>query len=266
MFRLGLVQISPGSLDRVLKLVGKSQPDLLLLPEYSLFDPTGLRAEEVYEKAAYLEDFVHALGKIAGETGGYVAGAFLERGPRPRVYNTTALVDPGGRVVGLYRKTHLFDAYTYRESEFVEPGGELSQIYDVRGLRVGFAVCFELRFPEVFRELAIAGAQLAAVPAAWYAGPLKEETLHVLARARAVENGMYVAVSALYGPRFTGRSLVVNPWGVVEAELGVGERYREVAIDPAAVEEARGAVPTLRLRRKELYKRLCKGGEETAEA
>ncbi|MFN7105878.1 MAG: nitrilase-related carbon-nitrogen hydrolase, partial [Pyrobaculum sp.] len=199
---------------------------------------------------------VERLAAIAKTTGGHVAGAFLERGSRPRVYNTTVLVDSSGSVVGTYRKTHLFDAYSYRESDFVEAGGELSGVYVVRGVRVGFAVCFELRFPEVFRELALGGAELVAVPAAWYAGPLKEETLQLLARARAVENGMYVAVAALWGQRFTGRSMVVDPYGVVLAELGTGERYREVEIDPALVEEARRVVPTLRLRRPQLYKRL----------
>ncbi|AFA38131.1 putative amidohydrolase [Pyrobaculum oguniense TE7] len=258
MFKLGIVQKSPGSLSKVAELAGRAEADLVLLPEYSLFDPTGLRAEEVWERATTLEDFVSGLAKIAAEAGGYAAGAFLERGPKPKVYNTTLLVDPGGRVVATYRKTHLFDAYGYKESDVVEPGGELSPIVEIRGLKVGFAVCFELRFPEVFRELALGGAQLAAVPAAWYAGPLKEETLHLLTRARAVENGMYVAVAALWGQRFTGRSVVVNPFGVVEADLGAGEKFRVVEIDPSLVEEARRTVPALHLRRPELYKRQCK--------
>lgn len=257
MFRLGVAQISPGSVEKVAKLVGESRPDLLLLPEYSLFDPTGLKAEEVWERASSLDSFVALLAGLARLTGGYVAGGFLERGPWPRVYNTTVLVGPSGDVVGVYRKTHLFDAYGYRESEVVHPGDRLSDVFELRGVKVAFSVCFELRFPEVFRELALRGAQLVAVPAAWYSGPLKEETLHLLARARAVENGIFVAVSALYGPRFTGRSIVVNPFGVVEAELGAGERYREVLIDVSIVEEARRVVPSIYLRRPELYERLC---------
>ncbi|ABO07640.1 carbon-nitrogen hydrolase family protein [Pyrobaculum calidifontis] len=258
MFKLGIAQIGPGAVDTVAKMAAGSEPDLILLPEYSNFDPTGLPPEEVYQRADELQTFADKLARIAAEAGAYVAGAFLERGPKPKVYNTTLLVDPSGKVRGLYRKTHLFDAYEYRESAFVEPGGELSPVYEVKGARVAFAVCFELRFPEVFRELALASAQIALVPAAWYAGPLKEETLHVLARARAIENGMYVAVAALYGQRFTGRSLVVNPFGVVEAELGVGERYRVVELDLSLVEKARETVPTLRLRRPQLYKRLCR--------
>ncbi|MCU7786385.1 carbon-nitrogen hydrolase family protein [Pyrobaculum sp. 3827-6] len=257
MFRLGIVQRAPGPVEKVVDMVAGARADLIVLPEYSLFDPTGMGPEEVWSNASALDKFAEGLAKIAAETGAYVAGAFLERGPRPRVYNTTVLVEPGGGVVGLYRKTHLFDAYGYRESDVVEPGAELSQIYDVRGVKVGFAVCFELRFPEVFRELALGGAQLVAVPAAWYSGPLKEETLHVLARARAVENGVYVAVAASYSQRFTGRSLVVNPFGVVEAELGIGERFRVVEVDPSLVEEARRTVPVLNLRKPHLYKRIC---------
>ncbi len=251
--RVGIAQISPGHIDRVAELLNRSRPDLLLLPEYTLFDPTGLRREEVYERATTLEDYVGRLSRLAKITGGYVAGAFLERGPSGRVYNTTALVDPSGAVVGTYRKTHLFDAYSYRESAVVEAGGELSRVFDVRGVKVAFAVCFELRFPEVFRSLALRGAELAAVPAAWYGGPLKEETLRVLSRARAIENGMYVVVSSLWGSRFVGRSLAVDPYGVVVVDLGTGERYVEVELDTSLVREARETVPTLRLRRPELY-------------
>lgn len=257
MFRLGVLQIQPGGLDKALQLASGARADFIILPEYTNFDPTGLPPEEVYQRAWALEDFLSYLSKLSEKSGAYVAGAFLERGPKPRVYNTTALIAPGGKLMGIYRKTHLFDAYGYRESDLVAPGELLSDVFDLGGVKVGFAVCFELRFPEVFRELALAGAHLVAVPAAWYAGPLKEETLHILARARAVENGVYVAVSALYGQRFTGRSLVVNPFGVVEAELGAGERYREVAIDLSLVEEARRIVPTLYLRKPHLYKRLC---------
>jgi predicted amidohydrolase len=258
--RLGVVQVQPGALERVPELVGRSEPDLLLLPEYSTFDPTGLPADEVWRRATTVEDFAERLARLASERGAHVAGGFLERGPRPRVYSTAIVVAPDGRVVGAYRKTHLFDAYGFRESEFAEPGSELSQVLDIRGVRVALAVCFELRFPEVFRELALAGAELAAVPAAWYAGPLKEEALRVLARARAVENGMFVAVSALYSQRFTGRSLVVDPLGVVVADLGVGERYAEVLVDTSMVSEARRLVPSLQLRRPELYRRLCGDG------
>jgi len=124
MFRLGIAQIQPGDVEKVAGLV--KEADLVLLPEYSLFDPTGLPAEEAWQRATTLEDFVERLGRIASRSGAYVAGAFLERGPRPRVYNTTALVSPGGALVGIYRKTHLFDAYGHRESDVVEPGAELS--------------------------------------------------------------------------------------------------------------------------------------------
>ncbi|MEM1932079.1 MAG: carbon-nitrogen hydrolase family protein [Pyrobaculum sp.] len=259
MFRLGIVQITPGQLDKVLRLVRNSSPDLLLLPEYTLFDPTGLKPEEIWQRAISLEEFVGDISKIAKKTGSYVAGGFLERGDKPKVYNTTTLVSPDGDLVGIYRKTHLFDAYGYRESDFVTSGEKLSDVYDIRGTKIAFSVCFELRFPEIFRELALKGAHLVAVPAAWYSGPLKEETLHILSRARAIENGIYVAVSALYGPRFTGRSIVVNPMGVVELDLGVGERYGEASIDLTLLEEARRAVPSLHLRKPQLYEKICGG-------
>jgi predicted amidohydrolase len=116
-------------------------------------------------------------------------------------------------------------------------------------------VCFELRFPEVFRIHGARGAELVIVPAAWYRGDGKEEALRVLAQARAHENGYYVAVSAHYGSRFTGRSIVVNPLGLVEVDAGWGDRYVEHQLDKSMVEEARRLYPLLELRRTDLYSR-----------
>ena len=124
---------------------------------------------------------------------------------------------------------------------------------EVAGARVAVAVCFDLRFPELFRLYALAGAEVVAVPAAWYRGPLKEEMLHVLAKARAVENTVYVAVANQYSDRFTGRSVAADPMGVALVDLGVGERYAEVPLDLDYLEEVRRQIPLLGLRREDVY-------------
>jgi len=92
------------------------------------------------------------------------------------------------------------------------------------------------------------------VPSAWFKGPLKEETLSFLARARAHENTIYVAVAVQYGDEYTGRSLVVDPWGTQILDLGVGEKYYELDLDIDLVSEVRRKLPVLQLRRTDLYR------------
>ncbi len=227
----------------------------MILPEYSMFVPDGLSSEEVYALSESLSGpFLQELSRFAEEFSTYVLAPVLERSEAPpKVYNTSALISPRGVVVDTYRKLHLMDALGVRESTYVVPGDRTSPIAEVAGARVAVAVCFDLRFPELFRLYALAGAELVAVPAAWYRGPLKEEVLHVLARARAIENTVYVAVANQYSDRFTGRSVAVDPLGVVAVDLGIGEKYVEVSLDLDYLEEVRRQLPLLSLRRGDIY-------------
>ena len=227
----------------------------MVLPEYSMFVPDGLSPEEVYALSEGLDGpFLQELSRFAEEFSTYVLAPILERSEKPpKVYNTSVLLSPSGAVVTTYRKLHLMDALGVRESTYVVPGDRPSPVVEVAGARVAIAVCFDLRFPELFRLYALAGAELVAVPAAWYRGPLKEEVLHALARARAIENTVYVAVANQYSDRFTGRSAAVDPLGVVAVDLGIGERYAEVSLDLNYLEEVRRQLPLLSLRREDVY-------------
>lgn len=244
-----------GNVERVRRLVKRVEADLVILPEYSMFVPDGLSPEEVYALSESLSGpFVQELSRLAEEFSSYVLAPVLERSETPpKVYNTSTLISPRGAVVATYRKLHLMDALGVRESTYVVPGDGPSPIVEVAGARVAVAVCFDLRFPELFRLYALAGAEVVAVPAAWYRGPLKEEALHVLARARAIENTVYVAVANQYSDRFTGRSTAVDPLGVPLVDLGVGERYAEVVLDLDYLEEVRRQLPLLSLRREDVY-------------
>jgi len=220
-----------------------------------MFVPDGLSPEEVYALSEGLDGpFLQELSRFAEEFSTYVLAPILERSEKPpKVYNTSVLLSPSGAVVTTYRKLHLMDALGVRESTYVVPGDRPSPVVEVAGARVAIAVCFDLRFPELFRLYALAGAELVAVPAAWYRGPLKEEVLHALARARAIENTVYVAVANQYSDRFTGRSAAVDPLGVVAVDLGIGERYAEVSLDLNYLEEVRRQLPLLSLRREDVY-------------
>lgn len=258
--RIGVLQAAPRpSKTETLRVVEKllesaRDPSLIVTPEYLMLDPTGLPKEKVYEEAEDLEgSWLGFFKDKARELGACIAATLFEKSGDGRVYNTLAFIDKNGSIKAVYRKTHLFDAYGYRESSFTAPGDRLFQPIDLCGVKVGAAICFELRFPEIFRAQALSGAEVIVVPSAWYKGPLKEETLRFLAQARAHENTVYLVVASNPGGNFVGRSMIVNPMGVVKLDLGPGERYEEYEIDTEEIEEARKVLPVLRLRRPSLY-------------
>ncbi len=243
------------SLERAKKLRVPSSADLVVFPEYSMFDPTGLDPGTIYRLAEeWLEEWSSFYERLAVETGAYVLGHVFEpSGDGRRVYNTARLYTPSGGLASFYRKTHLFDAYGYKESLFTRPGESLASPVEAKGFRLGVAICFEIRYPEIFRYYALRGADAVLVPAAWYRGPLKEETLFFLARSRAHENTMYIVVAVNYNENFTGRSMAVDPYGVVAVEAGIGVRVVEAVLDKNVIREARKTLPLLELRRPGLY-------------
>jgi predicted amidohydrolase len=224
---------------------------LVVLPEYSSYftDPLG---PSFARNAEPLDgEFVGAVARACREHGVTVVAGLVERtGERHRFANTLVAVDPAGDVVATYRKQHLYDAFGARESEWVVAGGlEAPQLFEVDGLRVGLQTCYDLRFPEVSRRLADAGAELVAVPAEWVRGPLKEHHWTTLLTARAIENTFYVAAADQVPPLAIGRSAIVDPMGVTVAALGetTGIAVGEVSRD--RVREVRERNPALRLRR-----------------
>ena len=171
-----------------------------------------------------------------------------------RFANRSVLFGPDGAIEATYDKIHLFDATiaglnAYQESATYR-GGDAAVTADVDGVTLGFAICYDMRFPPLFNALANAGAQVLAVPAA-FTVPTGQAHWHVLLRARAIETGSYVIAAAQGGTHPNGRatyghSLVIDPWGKVIAELDHDEPGVLLAdIDPAAVDEARGRIPAL---------------------
>lgn len=257
--RVGVLQFGStpnkrANLEKVFLLAKKVEADIVVLPEYSMLAPTGRTPEEVYGESEDLGGlFVSEFKRFAREFSTHVLVTLFERAVYPKVYNTAAVISPREEVVPVYRKLHLFDALGYRESDYVLPGDAPSEVFEIGGSRAAAAICFDLRFPELFRYYALQGAELVFVPSAWYSGPLKEETLEFLARSRASENAYYVVVSNQFGPGFTGRSMVVDPLGTVALNLGVGEKYVEYEVDVDYVHEVRRSLPLLSLRREDVY-------------
>ncbi len=192
-------------------------------------------------------------------------GSFLEvdrSSGGERIYNTAVLFDRQGHLVARYRKLHLFDAEptadarAYRESATTTAGDEIV-VADVEGLRLGLAICYDLRFPELFRALVLGGAEIIILPSAFTLETGRDHW-EVLIRARAIENGCYVIAPAQFGPRppgrvTYGRSLVVDPWGTVLAQAPDGTGIVRADLDLDRVREVRHRLPSLAHRRPEVY-------------
>ena len=205
--------------------------------------------------------FGRGLSEVARRTGVAVAAGVFEPAPDGRVFNTTVAVDSGGRLVAAYRKIHLFDALGQRESDSVAPGGE-PVVADLAGLRVGFLTCYDVRFPELARALATAGAELLVIPAACAAGLFKEEHWVTLVRARAIENTIWVAAVGQVpdpaerptgAPTGIGRSMLVDPMGTVRLDLGPAAGLAVGDVDPAVTAQVRSVLPCLSNRRDDVF-------------
>jgi len=165
-----------------------------------------------------------------------------------KVWNTlVALRD--GQVLAQYRKLHLYDAFAMQESTNVAPGSAIAPLIEIAGLKVGLMTCYDLRFPELARRLAVDGADVLVLPAAWVKGPLKESHWETLVTARALENTCYVVACGECGERNIGMSMVVDPLGVAIARANEAPTLLLAAIDPARITHARQVLPVLANRR-----------------
>lgn len=222
---------------------------VIVLPEYSNYfiDPFD---HSLATHAETLDGpFVAELQQLAGQTRTHIVAGLLERGDEGRVRNTVVAVADGG-VVAVYRKIHLYDAFGQRESDWIQPGEPAApETFSVDGIRFGLMTCYDLRFPEMGRLLADAGATAFLVPAEWVRGPLKEHHWQILLQARAIENTAYVVAADHPPPLGVGLSGVVDPQGVVVAGIGSGTDVAIAHLDPALVDRVRRQNPALRLRR-----------------
>ena len=253
------------NLERAEELVARAAglgAELVVLPEKW----NALGSAEVLRGAAEPLDGGESVDALRGWARRHgcaiVGGSITERREnREKLSNTSVAVDGDGTIVGVYRKIHLFDVevggLVYHESEAEEPGDEAT-VARLGDWPVGLSVCYDLRFPELFRVLTDGGARLATVPANF--------TLHtgrdhweILLRARAIENQLYVAAAAQVGepvrgrPSY-GRSLIADPWGVVLAQAPDVPTIAVADLDRARLEDVRRRLPALTHRRAGAYR------------
>jgi predicted amidohydrolase len=246
--------------ERLVRAAATEGAELVVLPEkWSLLAP----GERLAELAEPLDGpAITAARGWARELGIHLlAGSVAERVEgREMLSNTSVLIDPQGELEATYRKIHMFDVdvggVSYRESEHEQPGEEIVTA-SAGDLELGLTVCYDLRFPELFRILALRGAQAIAVPAAFTAVTGRAHW-EVLLRARAIENSVYVIAAGQFGaaePHYEswGHSMIVGPWGEIIAEVAEGEGFAIADLDPAEIEAVRAKVPSLANRRPGAY-------------
>jgi predicted amidohydrolase len=269
--RIAAVQMNTGAdvrenLATALRLIDRAASEgarLIALPEvwtYLGSDEGGLAAAEpipgpitdqLAERARRHDVYIHA-------------GSMQERieGDPSRTWNTTVMINPHGEIIARYRKIHLFDVVldgvaAYEESATVAPGEDIVTV-QVDDFTVGLTICYDIRFPELYRILALSGAELIFQPAAFTMTTGKDHW-ETLIRARAIENTLYMCSPAQVGTHGDnkwcyGRSLIVNPWGTVLATAPDEETVIHATIEKAAIERVRRQVPSLANRMPDRYR------------
>jgi predicted amidohydrolase len=261
-FKLACVQNSAvAEVERNIEIAGRLTRDaidrgaqIVCLPEY--FSGVALKGGLLHP-AAFAEDrhpVLQAFSELARERRAWLLlGSLGVLAGDGRIFNRGYLLDPTGTVAARYDKIHMFDVELtegapLRESATIAPGN-CAVLADTGLCRVGLTICYDLRFPHLYRRLAQAGADLLAIPAA-FTKVTGEAHWHVLTRARAIENGCYVAAPCQYGTlpggaKCFGHSLIIDPWGRVLADGGEEEGIVLAEIDPGEVAKARARIPAL---------------------
>lgn len=259
--RITLAQIDSGTdIERNLDLIeaycsraAGEGSDLIVFPEYATYEKQ--RVDRSFASMAQPLDgpVAERLYATAARNGVAVVAGLLEASEDPdRAYNTVVAIGSDGARLASYRKIHLFDCQGFRESDHIKPAPEPAPVtFSCGGITFGLMTCYDLRFPELARALTDAGAQALLVCASWVPGTFKTEQWATLAKARAIENGAYVAAVCQTPPVSIGHSMLVDPLGASLHVLGLGPAAATVDLSPLAVEAARNQFPTWRHHRLE---------------
>jgi len=250
------------SADRLTRAAAADGAGLIVLPEKW----TAIGTDEQLRSAAESLDgpaiaWARATARELGVD--LVAGSILERLPgQQKLANTSVHVGPDGELRAVYRKLHMFDVQvggrSYRESELEEPGDEIVASETADGVELGLSICYDLRFPELYRILAVRGARVIAVPAAFTLATTRDHW-ETLLRARAIENQAFIVAANQVGAhpggyRSGGRSMIVDPWGLILAQAPDTKGYVVAGLDLERQREIREQLPSLANRRPVAYR------------
>jgi len=262
--KVGVVQFRASTnkeinLKIILNYISKAaenNAELVAFPEFMMFYTNSSQTSNQLANLAETisGNFVNTIANAAKENYIQVVGSFYEKSRKKnRVYDTSFVINKSGKVISTYRKTHLYDALGFRESDKMISGSKITKPVQTSIGKIGMMICYDLRFPEMSRSLASAGSEILVAPSAWVQGKMKEEHWITINKTRAIENGCYVIAPDQVGNIYCGRSIVVDPFGKILLDMKKREGIGIVNISLDKVKQTRRMLPLLKNRRTDLY-------------
>jgi len=266
MIKIAVAQIQSSTdkrtnLKTALALIEEAQSkraEWIALPEFLMaYSPASQSAAELCQLAEPVNGpFITTLAEAAKAARLAVLAPIYETcSSKDRIYDSAIWLDAAGNIAGVYRKLHLYDAFGFKESDKFQPGEDLAPLIDCGSAKAGTLICYDLRFPEMARMLALQGANVLIAPSGWVQGDLKVEHWQTMIKARALENGCFVVAPNQVGNIYTGHSMVVDPLGRTLLDLEQSEGLSVVELDLDLVSQVREKLPLLKNRRGEVYRR-----------
>jgi predicted amidohydrolase len=266
--RVALVQMrSSGDKVKNLKLsveyvkeASRKKACLICFPEFQMmFSPKSQSLKQLGRLAESVTEgnFISSLCKAAKRNKINIVATIYEKNDTSvysHVYDTAIIINDRGFVSSTYRKVHLYDALGFKESNKFAAGNTIEEPTKTPIGKVGLLICYDIRFPEMARILSVKGADILISPSAWVEGVMKEEHWETMLKARAIENGSYVIAPDQVGNMYSGRSMVVDPFGTVVLDMGNREGMEIIEIDRLRIKKVRESLPLLLNRRIDVYR------------
>ena len=265
--KAGIVQFKASTkknenLTKIISYITKAaskNATLCAFPEFMMFYTDSSQTPKQLANLAETIDgnFISKIAKTAKENHIQVVGSFYEKSRRKdRVYDTSFIINTSGKIISTYRKIHLYNALGFRESDKMISGSKIAKPVKTSIGKIGMMICYDLRFPEMSRSLAVAGSEILVAPSAWVKGHMKEEHWITINKTRAIENGCYVIAPDQVGNIYCGRSLVVDPYGKIILDMKKKQGIEFAYIDLDKVKQTRKILPLLKNRRPDVYPTL----------
>jgi predicted amidohydrolase len=250
------------NLKKIINYVSKAAKNKAVLVAFSEFMMFYTNSSQTPKQLANLAEtikgnFVNTIAETAKQNHIQVIGSFYEKSTKKdRVFDTSFIINKSGKIISTYRKIHLYDALGFKESDKMTPGSKIAKPVKTSIGKVGMMICYDLRFPEMSRSLAVSGSEVLVVPSAWVKGDMKEEHWLTMNKTRAIENGCYVIAPDQVGNIYCGRSVVVNPYGKILLDMKKKQGIGFANIELKKIKQIRKVLPLLKNRRIDVYANL----------
>jgi predicted amidohydrolase len=232
---------------------------IICFPEFQMgFSPSDQKPIELSKisEGVNTGNFLRTLSRYAKENEIDIISTIYEKARiKYKVFDSAIAIRKDGVIVSRYRKIHLYDALGFRESDKFLAGNSIEKPFQFEAAKIGLMICYDIRFPEVSRILSVLGAEFLVIPSAWVHGIMKEEHWQTFIKTRAIENGIYVIAPDQIGNLYTGRSMVVDPFGTVLLDMGNKEGMEVVELEKSDIIKVRANLPLLKNRRTDVYKK-----------